>query len=104
MSMEGELKELRPAKVARPLGTLPRIIFDENGVWMTCGLDGKDTELLSEKFQGLNGVEPSADGKDALMLEPANFSPSRLPCLVELETGKRFPVPVEDGYWGLVSW
>jgi hypothetical protein len=104
MSMEGELKELRPAKVARPLGSLPRIIFDENGVWMTCDLDGKDTELLSEKFQGLTGVEPSADGKTALMAERANWNPSPLPCLVELETGKRVPVPVEDGYWGLVSW
>jgi hypothetical protein len=104
LSHAGELKELRPSAVARPLGKEPKIVCADFGMWIVCGLDGKLERELSDKLFDLRMIEPSIDGKRALLLKADAGRGYFAPHIADLESGELTKVPLGFGYWQTADW
>ncbi|MGE0713452.1 MAG: TolB family protein [Planctomycetota bacterium] len=84
-----------------------RILYRERaGTWSTCDLQGKDRLQVGDGLKDLSSPAPGPRGERVLMIEEHASGPR--PVVVELETGARAPLklqePFQGGLWGLPVW
>ncbi len=105
--LDGEETEIR-AKVgqfATVVGKgFQRILYlDRDNFWYTCNLEGKEVARVGNGLGGLTFPAVNPDGTHAVMLEH-DAQDRSWPVVVDLVTGRKFPVKAERGRWLLPAW
>ena len=102
MDLDGRVTPLRAGDCpfVLPAG---RIVFEDGGLWRTCGLDGRDATLLADGMKGYGFPSPGPLGKRVLWMQ---FARGRAPRPVVVEMGATKAVPVTDapGLWSWPAW
>lgn len=81
-----------------------RILFqDRDKLWYTCSVAGTNVSRVGNGLKGLLSPAVNPDGTHALMIEQDAQNRS-WPVVVELVSGKTFPVKVERGRWFQPAW
>ena len=107
LGLDGEVSEVRNdiGKFATVSGKdADRIFFQgRDKLWYTCDSDGQDVSMVGNGLDGLEFPAVNPEGTHAVMIERDEENQS-WPVVVELVTGKKFPVKVERGRWLLPAW
>ena len=81
-----------------------RILFrGRDELWYTCGVSGKNVSIVGNGLKGLTDPAVNPEGTHAVMIE-RDAESRNWPVVVELASGKKFPVKVERGRWLLPAW
>jgi len=85
------------------LGDGKTILYEADGLWNLCGLDGKNGRLLGDGLRSLGFPAPAPDGKRLLMMR---FSPDRgpEPILLDLVTLEQKSITTVQGVWAMPAW
>ncbi|MBB81924.1 MAG: hypothetical protein CMN02_13240 [Roseibacillus sp.] len=76
-----------------------RILFlGSDQLWYTCGLNGKGVSRVGNGLKGLADPAVNPEGTHAVMIE-RDAEGHTWPIIVDLVSGKRFPIEVEPGRW-----
>ncbi len=74
-----------------------------DSLWYTCDSEGEDVIMVGNGLEGLESPAVNPEGTHAVMIERDEESRS-WPVVVELVSGKKFPVKVARGRWLLPAW
>lgn len=107
IGFDGSMTSLR--KEVGPLASVvgrdgKRILFREKDLlWYSCDLKGGEVKRVGDGLKGLTFPSVNPDGTHVVMLEQDEKKRS-WPVVIELESGKKFPIKVEPGRWLLPAW
>ncbi len=104
MDMEGKVAELRVGSRPMALPGGKAILFlDDDGLWKTCDLDGKNARQFGDGFKGCSTPTLSPDGKEMIMMR-GNPRKGLQPVVVDMKTRTARALKMPQGQWLFPSW
>ncbi|MFI5377977.1 MAG: hypothetical protein ACHRHE_01610 [Tepidisphaerales bacterium] len=103
MDMDGTVTPLCKGDQPMMLADNKTILFDDDGLWKTCDLEGKNIQLFGDGLKGYGFPSPAPDRRRLVMMK---FPPPGLPKVVVLEIGQSTGRVVTEapGLWGQPAW
>ncbi len=107
LGLDGKVSEVRndTGQFATVSGKdADKILFQgRDRLWYTCDSEGEDVVMVGNGLDGLEFPAVNPEGTHAVMIERDEDNRS-WPVVVELVSGKKFPVKVERGRWLRPAW
>ncbi|MGA2500429.1 MAG: hypothetical protein ABSH20_22015 [Tepidisphaeraceae bacterium] len=103
MDMAGTVTPLCKGNDPVVLADNKTIMFQNDGLWKTCDLEGKNVQLLGDGLKAHGFPSPAPDGRRLVMMK---FAPPGLPKVVVLDIGQSSGRVVTNapGLWGQPAW
>lgn len=104
MSSSGKVTILRPGNSPQVIQAAKRILFvDDDELWKTCALDGKDEKLVGDGLKRFGTPSASPDGTQLLMSKFDKATGPR-PYIIDIKTGRARQLRLPEGLWVRPIW